>query len=254
MERKSDEWVTAVNTGIPTERILRMFCENNEKESSKVGLLLGMGEHNGKKSAFDYSKWAWLAQCPWLIGSRCCDVMKKAPTKAYYKKTGKVPITAQMASESRLRTLQWLKNGCNAFDAKKQISNPMSFWTEQDVLHYIYKNKLPIASVYGKVVIDNSRTDQLDGQMSFNDMESWGDAELFDDVPVFKTTGCKRTGCMFCGFGCHLEKPGEGRFERLKKTHPKQYEYIMRPVENGGLGYRQVIDWLNEKGGLNIQY
>ena len=46
-------------------------------------------------------------------------------------------MTAQMASESRLRTSQWLKNGCNGFNMKSPISNPMSFWTEQDVLLYI---------------------------------------------------------------------------------------------------------------------
>ena len=59
---------------------------------------------------------------------------------------------------------------------------------------------------------------------------------------------------MFCGFGCHLEPPGEGRFERLKVTHPKVYDYIMRPWEEGGLNYKEVIDWLNEHGNLNIRY
>jgi hypothetical protein len=58
---------------------------------------------------------------------------------------------------------------------------------------------------------------------------------------------------MFCGYGCHLEK-GEGRFERMKKTHPKQYDYIMRPWEQGGLNYKEVIDWINEHGNLNIKY
>ena len=59
---------------------------------------------------------------------------------------------------------------------------------------------------------------------------------------------------MFCGFGCHLEKPGAGRFERMKETHPKQYEYLMKPKEEGGLGYKEIIDWINEHGNLNIQY
>ena len=79
--------------------------------------------------------------------------------------------------------------------------------------------------------------------------------ELFDlDSPLLKTTGCNRTGCMFCGFGCHLEKPGEGRFERMKITHPKQYDYIMRPWEEGGLNYKEIIDWINEHGNFNIRY
>ena len=59
---------------------------------------------------------------------------------------------------------------------------------------------------------------------------------------------------MFCGFGCHLEKPGEGRFERMKETHPAQYKYIMKPKEEGGLNYKAVIDWINEHGDLRIRY
>ena len=42
-----------------------------------------------------------------------------------------------------------------------------------------------------------------------------------------KCSGCQRTGCVFCGFGAHLDK-GETRFQRLARTHPKQYEYCMR--------------------------
>jgi len=39
-----------------------------------------------------------------------------------------------------------------------------------------------------------------------------------------------------------------------KETHPKQYDYIMRPASAGGLNYKEVIDWLNEHGNLNIKY
>ena len=178
--------------------------------------------------------------------------MKKGPIHSYGKKTGKKAITAQMASESRLRTSNWIKNGCNGFDMKTPISNPMAFWTEQDVLEYIKVNNLPIASVYGDVVEDQG-ADGIEGQMRFDDLtpDLWTD-EL--KQPILKTTGCDRTGCMFCGYGCHLEKEGEGRFERMKETHPKQYEWIMKPWSDGGLGYKEVIDWINEHGNLNIRY
>lgn len=153
-------------------------------------------------------------------------------------------MTAQMASESKLRTQQWLKNGCNGFDMKSPISNPMSFWMEQDVLLYIYQNHIPIASVYGEVVKENEVAGQLD----------LADLGLFDlGIPTLKTTGCERTGCMFCGYGCHLEH-SPNRFERMKETHPKQYEYIMKPRDEGGLGYKEVIDWINEHGNLEIKY
>ena len=69
------------------------------------------------------------------------------------------------------------------------------------------------------------------------------------------TTGCDRTGCIFCGFGCHLDKE-PSRFQRLKETHPRQYAYCMGGGEYGedgiwrpskdGLGMRHVFDELNK--------
>lgn len=234
------------------------------------------------RSRFSCERYKFFLDAPFEISSNCCSVMKKAPMHSYAKKTGRKPMTAQMASESRLRTQQWLKNGCNGFDMKSPISNPMSFWTEQDVLlyirqqqeeydhklkdcnieicckadkkkqkiarQYIKKNKrFEICSVYGKVVTE----DEERGQMTLADVT---DMEIFDlGRPVLKTTGCERTGCMFCGYGCHLEK-SPGRFERMKITHPKQYEYIMKPWDEGGLGFKEIIDWINEHGNLNIRY
>ena len=63
-----------------------------------------------------------------------------------------IPPCAIYAGGYFLWTMNWLKNGCNGFDMKSPISNPMSFWTEQDVLEYIYHNGIPIADVYGEVV------------------------------------------------------------------------------------------------------
>ena len=54
-------------------------------------------------------------------------------------------------------------------------------------------------------------------------------------------TGCKRTGCMFCAYGCHLEQE-PNRFQQLKQTHPKQYDYIINK-----LGMGEVLDFINVK-------
>ena len=155
-------------------------------------------------------------------------------------------MTAQMACESLLRQSKWIRYGCNVFETKNPISNPMSFWTEQDVLKYIKDNNIKIASVYGDIVPDYSKTEEMEGQIDFSDLG------LMNDNRKLKTTGCSRTGCMFCGFGCHLNN--DQRFVLMKKTHPKQYDYIMRPKEQGGLNYKEVIDWINEHGNLNIKY
>jgi len=200
------------------------------------------------RSRFSCVRYKFFLNAPFEISSMCCKIMKKNPVHKYAKETGRKPMAAQMASESRLRTQQWLKNGCNGFDMKNPISNPMSFWTEQDVLLYIKENNIPICSVYGDIVEDYAAQGQVDGQMNLSDIG------IFDiGRPLLKTTGCSRTGCMFCGYGCHLEK-SPGRFELMKITHPKIYEYIMKPWKEGGLGYKEIIDWINKNGNLNIKY
>ena len=198
------------------------------------------------RSKYDFSKYQFLLRAPFNVTAKCCNVMKKAPSHEYYKKTGKKPIIATMADESQLRLQDWLSKGCNAFDSKIPTSKPLSFWTEQDILQYIKQNNLKIASVYGDIVPDMEAINEADGQISINDLLG-----LPNNYPL-KTSGCKRTGCMFCGFGCHLNN--DQRFVMMKNTHPKQYDYIMRPADQGGLNYKEIIDWLNENGNLNIKY
>lgn len=193
---------------------------------------------------YNCSRYQFFLDAPFEIGEGCCRVMKKKPIHKFNKESGRMPMTAQTAAESKLRTQQWLRSGCNGFNLKSPISNPMSFWLEQDVLLYLYERKIPIASVYGEIVKDV----EVEGQMDFEDL---GVFEL--GRPTLRTTGMTRTGCMFCGFGCHLEK-SPNRFEKMKKTHPKSYEWIMKPWAEGGLGYKEVIDWINENGNMNIKY
>lgn len=216
-------------------------------------MLFGEYEHKaqGKKTGefskmYNKSKYKFFIGAPFEISNVCCDVMKKSPVKKYAKETGRVAITGQMAEESQLRTQKWLKYGCNAFDNKRPVSNPLSFWTEQDILRYIKEYNVKICSVYGNVVIDYKDDEQFNGQLDFSDLG------IMEDTRKLKTTGCNRTGCMFCGFGCHLEE--ESRFEKMKVTHPKIYDYIMRPKEEGGLNYKAVIDWINNNSDLNIRY
>ena len=229
-----------------------------QQGNARLKMMMGIypnrknGEEIGGRSAYSQEKYKFFLEAPFEISSKCCSVMKKAPVHAYARQTGRKPMTAQMASESRLRSQQWLRNGCNGFDMKSPISNPMSFWTEQDVLYYIKINGIQIASVYGDIVKDYDGTDIVDGQMDMSELDA--SLGIFDiGRPALKTTGCQRTGCMFCGYGCHLDK-SPNRFERMKETHPKQYDYIMRPKEQGGLNYKEIIDWINEHGSMNIKY
>ena len=205
-------------------------------------------DKTGKASLFNMPKWLFLIDAPFDTSARCCDVMKKSPSIQYEKETGRKPIVGTMAAESRNRYVSWLKNGCNAFETKRPISQPLSFWTEQDILHYIKKYNVPYCSVYGEI-IPTDKTEQAKGQITTFD--------LLDDYDgtLLTTTGCNRTGCIFCMFGCHLEKE-PNRFQRLKETHPRQYEYCINGGEmvdgkwqpsKEGLGLGKVLDYIGVK-------
>ena len=157
------------------------------------------------KPMFNVSKWAFLLDAPFKISASCCDVMKKSPFRRYERVTGFKPIVGTMAVESRLRTQAWLRTGCNAFENKRPVSQPLSFWLEQDIWGYLHKFDVPYSTIY--------------------DM------------------GYQRTGCIFCMFGCHLE-PYPNRFQKLSQTHPKLYEYCMKPASEGGLGLAEVLDYI----------
>lgn len=107
---------------------------------------------NGNPSKFNCSKWCYLLNAPFKVSARCCEVMKKRPMKKYVKETGRHPIIATMTSESISREAVWMRQGCNAFSNRNPSSQPMSFWTEEDVLEYLYTYQVPYASVYGEIV------------------------------------------------------------------------------------------------------
>ena len=181
-----------------------------------------------KTGRFAFHKWQYLIDAPFWVSDKCCNVMKKNPSEKYAKETGRKPILGTLAEESALRYASWLKHGCNAFQGKKPSSQPLSFWTEQDVLHYLKKYNVPYCSVYGDI------------------------REKTDSEDTLETTGCDRTGCIFCMFGCHLEKE-PNRFQRLKETHPRQYEYCIGGGEmvggkwqpsKEGLGLGRVLDYI----------
>ena len=194
-------------------------------------------------------KYTYLIDSEFPISDQCCNVMKKKPAKKYAKETGRKPMTGQMACESIGREAQWIKNGCNGFNMKEPISNPIAFWTEQDVYHYIKKYNIPYCSIYGEIRV-KQQEDAADGQINVIDYLG-----CYEPEDILETTGCDRTGCIFCMFGCHLEKE-PNRFQRLKETHPRQYEYCIDGGEmvNGkwqpskeGLGLGKVLDYIGVK-------
>ena len=115
------------------------------------------------------------------------------------------------------------------------------------------------------------------GDIVSDDMDGFEYCNSFNPEARLHCTGCQRTGCIFCAYGCHLEK-GKTRFQRLAKTHPRQYAYCIgggRWIENPdynptekdpekwnppeiwvpskeGLGMGKVFDMVNEIYGTDF--
>lgn len=207
---------TRTNKTQKTKTDFGISQQRQNGQTGEGGVFSNPAEQFGQKSQFNKEKWLPLARdAPFLISHYCCFKMKKSPMHKYQTAHKYKPILATLAEESRVRKQGWIRHGCNAFESKNPMSQPMSFWTEQDVLAYIVKYNLQIASVYGDIVSIGS------------DGNSYPAVDVAGNVQCnLKCSGCQRTGCIFCAFGAHLEK-GETRFQRLAKTHPRQYEYCI---------------------------
>lgn len=173
---------------------------------------------DSRENRFRLSKrWRYLLDAPFKISSECCHVMKKAPAMRYEKETGRHPMLGVRALEGGPRARLWLRDGCNAFRLTRPHSWPIAFWTDQDVLEYLIREKLGLPSVYGDIIRDEDGT--------------------------LRTTKLARTGCIFCAFGAYAE-PSPNRFERLKQSHPKQWDYVMNR-----LGMGAVLDYMGTPKG-----
>lgn len=131
-------------------------------------------------------KWLHFLETDIPISHKCCDEYKKKP--AHQLKLN--PIIGTRISESAERKNAWKKTGCNSYslDGKKGTSRPISLWSDADVDTYVDENGVHLSSIYT----------QYQG---------------------------KRTGCVCCPYGAHLEE--NSRFELLKELEPKRYEFFM---------------------------
>jgi 3'-phosphoadenosine 5'-phosphosulfate sulfotransferase (PAPS reductase)/FAD synthetase len=168
----------------------------DQKEYRKYGKIV-----NGKKlTAGTIPKKYWhMIDAPFKISDACCEQLKKSPFKRFERRTGLKPMIGIMSGDSNNRKRDILKRGCNVYDAKAPQSRPLANWDEKDVYDYIRAFSVEICSVYKE--------------------------------------GYDRTGCVFCMYGLQQEQlnTGENRFLKLKRTHPKQYEYVINKLGGGAI-------------------
>jgi len=199
----------------PSKEQAQYIKEYRNTNSKKLRKIRWKGNKSGRGKISE--KWKYLVDSEFKISDSCCNVMKKNPFKKYEKDSGFKCILGTMAVESSIRLQSYLKSGCNTFETSRPLSKPLSFWVEQDILEYLYKNELEYAKCYGDLTYD-------------------------DESKEYKLSGLERTGCMFCLFGINIEqvKTGTNRIELMKGTHPKLYNYC---INNLGIG--KFLDFID---------
>lgn len=171
---------------------------------------------NGKKKKGTLAKrWQFLTKEDYKVSDFCCQKLKKEPFHRFEKESGLSPILGIMASESLLRETTYIRQGgCNVFSESgrgKNESLPLSIWTEDDIWAYTKRRNLKIADIYYK--------------------------------------GAKRTGCMFCGYGCQFKD--DNRLELCYNLYPKMYNHFMGYLNNG-VTYREALRKVLAVNGLYL--
>lgn len=234
MQVLTEEGYPVISKDISRKIKLVYRARQKGKRSAVEDAFVGAGIY--ENSLYACKKYKPLLDIDFKISDECCGIMKEKPLKEYEKDTKAKPYIGIMATESLRRKNAWIRYGCNVFDSKHPCSKPMSVWTEQDVYEYTKKYDLPIAKPYGDIINDGCK---------------------------YWTTGCERTGCIFCGYGAHLDH-GK-RFKELAKLEPRLYEFSLNGGEHNdeglwiptkqGLGFKYVYDKLNSLYGSRfVQY
>ena len=210
------DWIKPVKTfkqvisefGVPilSKQIARALedLQNPTEKNKNIRNLYLTGKTRDGRNAPRFKlakKYYLLIDAPFRISAKCCAYLKEKPLEQYAA-TNKVQfITGLMAADSERRRGVYLQNGgCVTFGKKGNLW-ALGIWTEADVWEYIKKTACSYCCIYDK--------------------------------------GEARTGCIFCGFGLMFETESENRFTRLKKLHPKLYDYCMEE-----LGMKVVLEWV----------
>ena len=192
---------------------------------SKTGVLALTG-YVSSRNAFGRhftlsKKWMPMVCCDVNLTHLCCVNIKEASLNAV---NGGSRMTGEQAAESKTREAIYLKTGCNArMPDGGYISKPFGAMTKDGILFAINYRGTPICNDYGEV-------------------------ELGPDGH-YRCTKAQRTGCALCGFGCQYDTE---RFVRLQETEPAKVRFAFKPVSEGGAGYKEAIEYMNEYCGTNV--
>ncbi len=206
--------------GMNAVRKLQSFGFSATSILALTGYVSSRGEF-GKKFTLS-RKWLPMVGCPVDLTDQCCVKIKEAALDRLPQSANR--MTGEQAAESNNRTASYLKTGCNIkLPSGEYISKPFGAMTSDGVLFSLQHRNVPICSDYGQII------KTPDGH--------------------YRCTKAQRTGCALCGFGCQYDTE---RFVRLQETEPAKVKFAFKPKADGGAGYKEAIEYMNEYCGTKV--
>lgn len=198
--------------------------QNPTEKNKNIRNLALTGITSDGKEAPTYKlalKWRFLIDAPFKISNQCCYYMKETPLDKYAKEKGCGTISAITAEESKSRMDGYAKQGsCNVFKGNG-YSTPFAFWTHQDILRYLFENKVEISKAYGEIVEEKGN---------------------------YRTTEAQRTGCPVCLFGMQFDG-NPNRFQRMYYKDHKRWKNALIDM-----GLKDVLDYMIQNGHKEYEY
>ena len=180
-----------------------------------------------------------------ISGFKMASMLKKD------KKTAQIPIIFITAKDTENDTVTGFNLGADDY-----ISKPFSLREVAARVKAVLRRTrqgetehAPEQIVYKTLVLDIIKKKVcIDGEEA--PLSFWTDADIWEYIRTYDIPYCKiydmgyvRTGCIFCMFGVHLDSE-PNRFQRLQRTHPQLWRYCMKQWDKGGLGMREVLEYM----------
>lgn len=190
------------------------------------------------ESKIDKNYFPDLDDTNYFFSEKCCNQIKGG-----LKHMKNPTFVGVMATESNLRKISWINNGCNILNTKNPVSRPLSIFKSIDIWKYLIKNNIQINKNYGDIdSVKKTIKDLINKDLDYTERIK---NDLLIDEILNANLDYKRLGCVACPYGSHIEqedvnhkKIRMNRFEILYEKYPNLYN--AQVIKNGM--YKILID------------
>jgi len=199
-----DSHGVTLHMALPDKRPHEVWAENGIPLFSKEiankyvqWIRTGNDAHLKKVPAYLHEKFRLLRDAGIKLTDKCCDELKKKPMKKLVKSLGFTgAMTGTRMEESNARQLAYIQQGSLYHSTRNNqwIANPLSHWLESDIAEYQSRHGIELEKIPSE---------------------------------------SGRSGCVNCGFGCHLAQQ-QGTRNSLQTLHDINHAMWSKTMDEWG--------------------